>query len=315
MARPKPNRAERSRRTTIFLCVVASVTFWLSIKLSETYTSLEPIALEYRLPGGLAFAQAPPNMLEASVRATGWELLIQSFRTRERGIVIDSTDIGASPDGIISIRRAVAQAFAEEGLAVDAMTDERVVLKMERVASKRVPLRLVSDISYAGGFRSSRAPRLTPDSVTLTGPASLIDTVGAWPSDTLTLRDVQDTVAAVALPEQPTSPALTVAPTTIEVTVESQQFTEKRMYVPVELSGKRRRDSIALFPAQVLVSFPVGLDDYERVRASDFRVEVDVSEVGQSGDVRLPVMITSSPEGIGKPVVQPRTVEVYLRRE
>ena len=315
MARKKPDQAERSRRLTIVLCLCASLGFWLIIKLSATYTTLEPIEIDYRLPQNLAFGQPPPTMLEASVSASGWELLGQQFSAAQRRIVIDSADIGANPDGIISIRRAVAQAFAGEGLTVDAMTDERVVLQMERVNVKRVPVRLVAKVGYAGGFRSSHAPKLSPDSVSLSGPASVLDTIASWPTDTLLLQQVVDTVRAVALVHVPSNAALRVTPSQVEVLVESQQFTEKRLYIPVRVEGRDRRDSVALFPNQVLVSFPVGLRDYDRVSSDDFRAVVDVSQVTLRSATSLPVTIVEQPSGIGKPTVQPRTVEVFLHTE
>ncbi len=313
MVRKPRNRAERSRRFNITVCILASIVFWLSIKLSATYSTLEPIELDYRLPSGLAFAQDPPRVLEANVSATGWELLAQNFRQRDRRILIDSLDMRANPDGIISIRRAVAEAFNAEGLRVNAMTNERVVVRTEQVAYKSVPLQLVADLHYAPGFSNARAPLLTPDSVVVSGPASVLETIDFWPSDTVKARGVQGELKVVGLVAQPTTTSLRVQPSQFEMQLTAEQFTEKRVYVPVKVLGLNAKDSVTLFPRQVLVSCAVGLSDYESVTPSDFELEVNLEGVPLDKQIEVPVLVVESPEEVTRVRVTPRKVEVYVR--
>ena len=229
------------------MCLLASLLFWTAIKLSKDYDTIETIGINYELPQGLAFAQAPPNSLEARVRATGWELVNQGLSNHERMITIDSLELQENSDGIISIRSEVANAFEDEGLDVNPITNERIVIQMERVASKMVPLRLTSRIEYARGFQSSKAPRLDPDSVTISGPISVIDSIFFWMTDSLILTEVIDTVR-ISTPLKETSiSSMTVRPTAVSVAIESQQFTEKSIYVPVEIKGATKKDSISVF--------------------------------------------------------------------
>ena len=305
---------QRGRRTTIVLCIVASVAFWVTIKLSNTYTTTEPIDIEYQLPRGVAFAQAPPTMLEASVRATGWELLRQSLRTTDRAIVVDSLDVRSNPDGIVNIRNAVASSFAGVGLSVDAMTNERVVLRTEPVGAKRVPVRLVSAIDYAPGFSLERPLRVTPDSIDVTGPRSVLDSITSWPTDTLRLSGVRDSVLAVALLESPRVPQVRLSGERVEVVVVAEQFTEKTVYVPVFVPGLPAGDSVRVFPRQVLIRFPVGLSRYESIGREDFRAEVDVSGAAVDEPIVLAVRIVRQPSGIGRVSAQPSVVEVFVYR-
>lgn len=315
MERTNPNKEERVRRSTILVCFLASIVFWFSIKLSATYSKIEPITILYSLPQGLAFVQSPPAALEATVSATGWELLAQSFRSDDRVILVDSVDLRANPDGIISIKRAVAEAFNETGLQVEAMTNERILLRTEVVDVKRVPVELVQDIDYAKGFSSGSAPVLSPDSFTITGPKSLLDSIFSWKTDTVKLVGVNDTLTTLAIPEISENSSIRVEPQRVEVFVETEQFTEKRLYIPIRVIGLTEQDSVTLFPAQVLISFAVGLSEYDGVRVSDFALVVDLSEMSRDNELQVPVLVQRSPQNIGRITVQPRTVEAFIRRK
>jgi hypothetical protein len=294
------------------MCLLASLLFWTAIKLSKDYDTIETIGINYELPQGLAFAQAPPNSLEARVRATGWELVNQGLSNHERMITIDSLELQENSDGIISIRSEVANAFEDEGLDVNPITNERIVIQMERVASKMVPLRLTSRIEYARGFQSSKAPRLDPDSVTISGPISVIDSIFFWMTDSLILTEVIDTVR-ISTPLKETSiSSMTVRPTAVSVAIESQQFTEKSIYVPVEIKGATKKDSISVFPKQVLLKVAVGLHDYETIKAADFKAVVSIDQARSEISNSLPVILEKRPDLVRQVSVQPQTVEVFF---
>ena len=313
--RPPSDRRVRAQRTTMALCLLAAVAFWLSIRLSDTYAHTEAIQLEYRLPVGVAFAQEPPTSVEATVRATGWELIAQSLRRRERRIVVDSADLRASPDGIVDLRDAVAGSFRSAGLSVDALTREQIALRTQPVSKRRVPVRLVTDLDYAPGFLSTRPPLLIPDSVTVSAPASLLDTVTYWPTDTLRLSGVRDTVLAVAVARRHPGGQLRVTPTRIEVTLVSQQVTEKSFYVPVQLGATQPSDSLRVYPRRVRVTCVVGLRDYASVTAQDFEAASRVPEgnlrVAADAPTRIAVELTRVPNNVRRVTVEPPTVELY----
>lgn len=311
MARPKTSKSERSRRFTITMCILASLVFWTTIKLSKDYDTIETIGISYELPSGVAFAQTPPNSLEARVRATGWELVNQGLNNKVRMITIDSLELRDNTDGIISIRNEVTSAFEDEGLDVNPITNERIVIQMERVDAKRVPVVLQSRISYSRGFQSSKAPRLEPDSVILTGPISLLDSVSFWLTDSLVAIGVEDTLKIPTLVAETNSPSMSVEPQTIDVIIESQQFTEKSIYVPVRILGATPMDSVSVFPKQVLLKVAVGLQDYETINASDFTASVSIESAKSETSAKVPVYLERRPELIRQVTIEPRTVEVF----
>ncbi len=315
MTRTPRSREERSRRLTIGMCVLASVVFWFSTKLSQAYTTLEPISVDYRLPQGLAFANEPPAELTATVEASGWDLLAQVFRRGERSIVIDSLTLVDNPDGVVNVRREVADAFRDEGLRVDALTNERIILRTERVATKRVPVYLAGTLEYAQGFLSAEAPRITPDSVTVSGPGSVLEQIAAWPTDSLDVSGVRDTFTTTITVSRPAAANLSVTPRTVDISVYSEQFTEKSMYLPVAPAGVSVRDSVSFFPRQVLVTFAIGLEEYASVSPADFEAVANLEGFDLGASPQVAVTLTRRPSRVRGVNVKPRMVEVYLHTD
>jgi len=315
MARPKTSKSERSRRFTITMCFLASLVFWATIKLSKDYDTIETIGISYELPRGVAFAQTPPSSLEARVRAKGWELINQSLNSRDRMITIDSLELRENADGIISIRNEVSNAFEDEGVDVNPITNERIVIQMERVASKKVPVALQSRINYSSGFQSSKPPKLEPDSIVVSGPISIIDSITFWFTDSLVVANVEDTLAVPILVNEASLPSMSIEPQKVNVIIESQQFTEKSIYVPIRIVGASKQDSISVFPKQVLLKTAVGLQDYESISASDFSVVVSVQDTKAETSALLPIVVERRPALVRQVSVEPRTVEVFYFRK
>ncbi len=292
-------------------CIVAALIFWCSIRLSERYSTTETIELDYALPVGSTFAQDPPKSIEATVTATGWDLLREHFLRGNRRIMIDSIDLRQNPDGIISLRREIAEAFLGQNLQVDAITNPRVVVRTERLASKYVPLELRSVVGYHPGFSGAGQASLSVDSVLLTGPRSRINELEVWYTDTLSVEGLRDSLSTkVGIAADPIG-AIQVEPSLTSVLLRVQQYTERSIYVPVKVTGYAGKDSLSIFPSQVLVTCAIGLEDYERLNAEEFELVVEFDASNKQFVRELPVIVRKVPSYAVTTTVVPRSVELF----
>ena len=307
-------RREAKRRRAVAGSVLAALVFWGSIRLSDRYTHVETIDLEYVLPVGTTFAQDPPATVEASVTATGWDLLRETLLRGNRRIRIDSVDIRSNPDGIIELRREMGKAFRGKGLQVDAIANPRIVVRTEAIASKTVPLVLRSSIGYAVGFSAAGAPLLDFDSVLVTGPRSRVRQLESWSTDSLTLRNLRDSTSVRLAVARDGRGAFEVEPKSIRVTVGVQEYTERSLDVALEIVGYEGPDSVSVFPSVVRVTSAVGLEDYERLTPDGYRVVVEYDASGKDIVRELPVILKEAPSYTVTTTVEPRTVEAFLVR-
>ena len=288
--------------------------FWATIRLSDRYTTTEVIDLAYELPTGTDFAREPPRSVEATVTATGWELLRELFRREGRRLRIDSADLRRNPDGVIQLGGKLRDAYQGSALRVEALSDPRIVLRTETVVSRRLPLRLRADLSYGPGYSAVDQPRLSVDSVTVRGPRSSVAELREWSTDSLILTDLQDSARVVVPIRGDRNGTIKVFPTETEVLVEVQQYTERTIEVPLTVVGYGGADSVIAFPSVVRVTSAIGLSDYARLVADEYDVVVDVSGAGGAAVLERPVVVRRAPPYAVATSVSPRTVEVFVIR-
>ena len=314
MATPTRPEADRGKRRAILLSVAAALAFWLSTRLSDRYTTTETIAITYVLPAGTAFARDPPRAIAASVTATGWELLRERVRRGGRELRIDSTDLRRYPDGVIQLAGKIREAYQGGDLRVEALSDPRIVLRTESVLTRRLPLRLRASVTYGPGYSAEGQPRLTVDSVSVRGPRSVVGELKEWPTDSLILRDLQDSARVSVGISGSGSGAVTVLPNSTEVFLRVQQYTERTLEVPVTVVGYAGRDSVSAYPQMVRVTSAIGLSDYARLNAEEYELIVDVTGVTGSAVLERPVVVRRAPTYAVSTTVSPRTVEVFVFR-
>ena len=294
-------------------------TLWLSTKLSQTYTELVEVPVSYELPVGEGFAQSPPPQLEVSLRGTGWRLLGRRLRPASYRLRLDSVAVKEAANARINLLPFAELAFQSSGMSVTGMPNARLQLATEQVATRRVPVRLVSDLTYATGYLNAAAPNVLPDSVVVSGPPTLLDTLSFWPTDTLTLRGLADSVRVeLPLAQRAALPSLHVTPRSVTVTAAARPFTEVTLSVPVVLSrgskpGQRTlQDSVRIFPRSVALTCAVSLDRYSYLSAEDFELVTETLPAPNGAmSARLAVRIARAPEGVRRVRLEPRLVEAY----
>lgn len=314
MATPTRRSPERGRRRVIALSIAAAVAFWLSIRLSDRYTSTAVIDLAYALPTGTAFAREPPRSIDATVTATGWELLRERFRKARRTLRIDSADLRRNPDGIIQLSGKIREAFLGGDLRVEALSDPRIVLRTEAIVTRRLPLRLVADVTYGPGYSGAGEPRLSVDTVTVRGPRSALAPLDSWPTDTVRLSGLrEDTEVRVGISGVGDG-TVEALPAEATVSLGVQQYTERTIEVPVRVVGYAGPDSVSAFPRVVRVTSAIGLSDYARISPEAYDVVVDVTGTEGAGVQQRPVTVRRAPEYAVSTSVSPRVVEVFVLR-
>ena len=310
MALLTPPEPQAHTRSVAILCLVAASVLWGAVKLSRTYDTEVEVPVEYQLPAGITFAAAPPREIAVALDGTGWELLGRQLRPRGQTIFIDSTQIKSAGGNGIPVQRVVERAFANSPLRVLRAAPERLAPRTASVASRRLPVELRSDIHYAESFAGQIEPVLTPDTVLVSGPAPLLAQLDAWPTDSLRLSNVRDTLSlTLTLAELE---GVHVQPRAIEIRFAGEQVAERTLSVPIQIVGAAPTDSIVALPGRVDLEVAIGMSRFASVRPTDFEVVADVSGMNFDGAPRrVLVEVAAQPSGLHGVRLSPRTITAY----
>ena len=319
-----PGEAATKRKAYIFfVCLIISTLFWVVSKLSQENqaTFSLPVRFENFPEGELAASQSD-SLVEYTLHATGARLIQLRFfpQMDTLRIQVDQTH-SVVRDGL-DYHYLTGDQIADE---ITGMTEPRVevssvfpdslFLQLVPAVQKKLPVRLEADISFASRFDQYGSIEIDPDSVKLTGPSTVLDTLEFVPTrywEVSGLRRTRTETLPLQLPSD--VPSLKPDVRQVEVTVPVEEFTESAIDLDLQVvcpDGYPEVD-LRLFPSSVTVSYLVSLRDYPSVEAEMFEASVKCPAAVEDSDGRLDVQLDSYPSFVRILHVRPSSVEYII---
>jgi hypothetical protein len=318
----KLTRVKPDRRVMVFLFfVVVSTIFWFLSALGRPYTSTIRYPVRYtNFPENRVMVGELPSSLELTVNAHGYTLLRYYVSRSIMPIFFDvnSFSLNRLPDTETSnfyILTSVASNRIAGQLGSDIeildIRPDTLFFKFTDMTRRKLRVRPVTDLGFDRQFMVKGNIGVEPDSVVVSGPASVIDTMQFVPTRKLTKRGVNDRIVQDVRLEDINM--LEYSHNSVSVTIPVEQFTEASVRVPVEPVNLPDTLSMKIFPPEVTVSYLVALTDYERVSPQSFRVTVDYNSL-PAGTGRLPVNLRAQPDFIRAVRFSPESVDFIIER-
>lgn len=274
-------------------CMGIALVFWLLIKLSQTYRAEKQVGFDIELPDHKTLAHLPPADFVASLEGTGWDLLLDHFRARRLTLTYDMQETNQLALGRGQLRTDIKARLYSNDIRIIEVNYDNLNLVAEPLAQKKVPVQLRQQLSFAPEHQLKGNILLTPDSVLLTGPKSLIEQYGSWPTDSLVLSGLEQSQAR-SLPLARPPVEVSCSPGTVTAEIEVEPFTEKSVYVPLVV--RNAPDSLRVFPDKVTVTCKIGLSYYDQINSSGFLAEIDLKGVAlNSAGNTIPIRLTRKP--------------------
>lgn len=300
----------RQDRATLMTCIGIALIFWFFVKLSQQYETEITVTVTYQLPDSQAFVNLPPDEITATLTGSGWDLFYEFIFNRSPSIDFIAEQF---PSGMIEptqITNRIKREIASEVKVTD--TDEEfIILEFQNQFVKTLPIRLEHNIEFVSGYDLKNPIQIYPDSVTVTGPISLVRDLEFWSTDLFESKDLKVDLQEELNMKMPEQGEIRLNPPKTVLTVEVEEFTEKEVYVPVEI--KNATDSIRLSSKTVRVNFEVGLSRFDSITKKDFHFEADFKNVSLNDENNvIPVNPRTFPEGIKHPNYFPKSVEFFI---
>ena len=305
----------RKDRTELLICFGIAAVFWFMVKLSQEYQTHWKFAFEYVLPEGQAFIEKPPEVIDATISGSGWKLMYFSLFRRHQPLVFDLQKL---PLSVLERRLVIDRIQAHLGDASLEVADINLdysPIRSGTKVSRKLPIKLRFQIGLAPQHQFAGPVTLLPDSVLISGPVSLLDSLHYWPTDTgqigpLKANHSQTIPLAVNLEQ-----VLDLGVKETQLKAEVEPVVEKTIYyVPVVIS--HAPDSIRIFPNSVTVYCVVGMSKYNTLDASDFTVEADLRGVTPQTDQNTVLLnLTCSPDFVKNVRFSPQSVEFFIQKD
>ena len=308
-------RTLRSEWTTFAWCFVVASILWLFTALNEQYTSSITVGAKYiGYPTKKVFLQPLPEDFKVVITAKGWDLMSNYFRREAESITIDLNDYNKSDE---LITRTLQDKFAllmSQKITVGEVFPELISLVKDEKGAKKVPVRLIQDISYKDQYGLGGEITYTPDSVVVTGPASIVKKIGHIDTEDETLKNLDKSTNREIKLKEPDPKNLSYNPDQISVNIPVYQLTEKKINISVQVINQSMSDTLKLIPDHVTIIYQAPVNKFSQIDSTAFQAIVDGSQVDTTNREPLKIQLITQPKFVYNVRLSPDYVNFLIRK-
>ena len=279
-----------------FWCFLVAFSLWLLTALNENYNRQIHIQVRYiNYPKGQLFVRPLPDQLKVAVNAKGWDIMNRIMSTSSEDLVIDLAEY-EKQNFILTrmLRNAILQQLPQKISIIDIYPDS-ILLAHSMKGIKRVPIKIKYDASFQKHYQLGNEISYSPDSITISGPAELIEKIDSVNTDQITLKELNAPVTTTARLHKPEIQNINYSQYTVSVTFPVYALTEKTASIPIRVLNAGRGNKIKLIPQRVSLSYQTTLNKYDLIDSSLFMVVADATDFNNSKKHPLKIKIVSQP--------------------
>ena len=277
MNRSKSRNSVASKRFTLF--ILASVIFWLLTKLSKEYDDTVSYKVEYKyLPVDKLLQEEPVREIDIHVKTTGFKLISAILFPPK--IEINASNLNAKSAThyyvLLSQQRLAIQRQMRAGVEIDHFITDSIDFNLGSLEKKKVPVRVKTNLAYDLGYDIDGGIKITPDSIFISGPESVLDTINYVEAKELIKNQVHESInEELDIKGFPVEKNVKLEQTKVIVSATVEKFTEGTIELPFRLINLPEGVSINTYPRLVKVTYRVALSNFNKIDASSFVLECD----------------------------------------
>lgn len=286
-------RNRMKKHSLKFISAFLSVFLWIYVLNSEKVKFEKTVSLEYILPVDMMFAQKPAQ--EVTFMIEGPRAFVRTVAEREDRLVIDLNRANAKRQLNFNVDINPAQLNLPFGMVVERVLPRRLAIRLEKKASKIVPLRL----QFSGQLPdklSLHHTNLEPSEVEVYGPRSLISRLKELPIKPVELEGLpglDQIPVEVQLPDD----RLTLTSGydikfSYQLKAASSNFTLKNL--PIKFLSDRRKVTTSVKFADVKLLVPEKVIKNRSNVSSTVQVWADIPEEAR-GRTEVPLKVVLPP--------------------
>jgi hypothetical protein len=188
---------------------------------------------------------------------------------------------------------------------------DQIEFIIEQYESKKVPVELKLELDYKSGFDSFNEYKLSKDSIMITGPNSLIDTINMIQTHKFVLNQIDSEINTKIRIKPSENKNITHSDTELDFQLKVEKFTEESIKVPVTIVNIDDNMKINYYPKVVSVLYRVSIREYKSVNPMDFRVECDLNTINRDNSVLIS-SITKKPNNVRKCRIENNQIQYVI---
>ncbi len=301
----------------VFFCFSALMWFFNKLGEETNATIQYPITF-INLPMQKVVVNGLPDNFDLSVHARGFDILRYKLGKTPEPVVINLSRLNhiLAKESTMEFNLGTSVLFEEirsqlpSDIELSMIQPDTIYFVFSNYGEKRVPVVPVLDLHFASQCRVDGEVNVEPAMVTVNGPDIILDTLQAVYTKPVSARKVTHNVRK-NIELQPIE-GLALIHHKVKVEVPVSKFTESLITVPITVKNDSANHKVKLMPNEAVIRFWVSINDFSRINQSDFKVEVDASQIDSQIGLQLPVDIPVMPQNVFNVQIDPKIVNFVI---
>jgi len=306
----------QQQKVRIFsICVVISVFSWGLFAMSSKYFYRVPAAVSYvNAPDNKAFHPLQSDTVELQVEGSGWQVLFSRLKLQSQEINIDLSPLKTRDWIVLSSQMGFINRQFTGSQRVVSVSPDTLYFDFSKQTVKKVPVRLVSELTFQKQFDIIDSVLINPAYVTVTGPLEDLVRIDEWDTDTLRRKDLKSDLTGRVFLQQKGKTNINVYPTMVEIKVPIGEVTEKVLEIPIKIENSEKYTSVRLIPSKINVTVLVSLKNYSNITPNSFEAIVNLENWKENKVKTLPVILTQFPDFCRIVKISPQNVDFIITK-
>ena len=306
---------------TYFVCICIATIFWFLNALNKQYTVDLTFPVKYtNLPKNKVLANKPPDYFTLTANSFGFTILRHKLSMAFTPLVFNVNEFTsgkmeqsekskyAIPTSQF-INRLSSQVSSE--LKITDIQPDTLNFIFDRIVKQKIKVRPNISVGFSKQHFLSQKISTVPDSVLVSGPKSVLDTLKFINTTYQKYKDLDQTVQRnVPLADQEN---LTYDPKRIVLKIPVEEYTEKYLQVPISIDDLPDSVHVNLFPEKARVSFMIPLSRFKEIKPYNFKISVSYKDIQNKKDL-LDLEIKTQPQNLRAVSFSPGQVEYLIEK-
>ena len=262
----------------IIITVIFSFLLWVSRALSDSeyiVTYNIPVKL-VDFPAGYTTGTEIPDRISVKLKGNGWKLLAINLTSDAEYLVSAGADSGRKYVNLYNY--LIENQWLSSDVEVVDISPDTLSFYVEKIESKKVAVTPHLNLNFKPGFGLAEKVKVSPDSVIVSGPASIIRTIYSIPTEEIKISNLDERVTEKV--NLKNWRGMSYKNNNVSVAINVQKIVDKDFdNISVVVNDVPPDRDVVLLPNKITVGLRSGIDILGRVDTSKIRAEVDYRDI------------------------------------
>lgn len=292
-----------------------SAIIWVVVQFAKEYTEVIELPISYiNLPKDKILVGDIQNTLVLRIKDRGF--YIAWNRVSPQKVNIDLSEAKELNNSLVynlDLQKTAILSQLDLDYEKVVFLQKDIKIYFEKRAVKKVAVVSAIDVSFAVGYSALENVILRPDSIMISGPANILDTLTTINTESLKINNISNDVSGKVKLESGNLPEISLFQEEVAYVLKTEKFTEGKVEIPIKILNVPNGTNVVIFPKDIIVYYQVSLKDFEKIDPSSFEVVVDFNNAKDS-DGYLVAQIVKKPTEVNNIRLNEIKVQFVIKR-